>query len=245
LKNPDIKIFNSPEKLVQALCDSFIQMISKTGQSNTLHVALSGGSTPRVFFEHLAHVGNNVPWQNVHFYWCDERCVPPDHPDSNFGMTKKYLLDKIDISDQNLHRIHGEKDPTVEAERYSHHLLESITKQEKNYPVFEWIILGLGEDGHTASIFPGQEKIIRSTKICAVAEHPQTGQKRITLTLPVINLADRITFLVSGKSKANIVAEILNNKKINMIYPAAMVQSKQNPIEWYLDKEAATLLKSD
>ena len=242
MKNPDIKIFNSPEKLVKFLCDSFIQMISKTGQRNNLHVALSGGSTPRLFFEQLAQNGKDVSWQKVHFYWGDERCVPPTNPDSNFGLTKKYLLDKIDISDQNLHRIYGEKDPTAEAERYSLHLLESIAKQENNYPVFDWIILGLGEDGHTASIFPGQEKIIRSTKICAVAEHPQTSQKRITMTLPAINQADRITFLVNGTKKAEIVAKILLDKNSKNIYPAAMIQSHKKAVEWYLDKNAASLL---
>jgi len=244
MKSPDIKIFDSPEKLVQALSDSFMQMISKTGDSN-LHMALSGGSTPRLFFEKLAKMGNEKFWKNVHFYWGDERCVSPDHPDSNFGMTKKYLFDKINIPSRNLHRIEGENDSIKEAERYGRHIFQSISKQVKNFPVFDWIILGLGEDGHTASIFPGDLPVIQSTKICAVALHPVNGQKRITLTLPVINHARRISFLVTGRNKADMTAKILTDKNSRSVYPAAMVRSKQNPVEWYLDKEAAALLKSD
>ena len=236
---PDIKIFDSVEILVQTLSDSFIKMISES-EPNDVHVALSGGSTPRLFFQQLAEDGKNASWQKVQFYWGDERCVPPDHPDSNFGMTKMYLFSKIDIPDQNLHRIRGETDPVIEAERYSRHLLQSITKYENSYPVFDWIILGLGEDGHTASIFPKDEKVIQSAKICEVAEHPQTGQQRITLTLPVINSADRISFLVTGTGKSKIIKEILSTTDTEKIYPAAMIQSNKNAVEWYMDKDAAS-----
>jgi 6-phosphogluconolactonase len=238
---PDIKIFDSAESLVQALSESFIQMISESGQEN-VHVALSGGSTPRLFFKQLAQDGKNASWQNVHFYWGDERCVPENHPESNFGMTKKYFFDRIDIPDQNLHRIKGEEYPTEEAERYGRQLIQSISRHENNYPVFDWVILGLGEDGHTASIFPRDETVIHSKKICEVAEHPQTSQKRITLTLPVINSADKISFLVTGVIKSNIIKEIFNSTDSKSIYPATMVQSNNNPVEWYLDKTAASKL---
>lgn len=202
-------------------------------------MALSGGGTPGLFFKRLAKNGNQFSWQNVHFYWGDERCVPPEHSDSNFGISKRYLFDKINIYSNNIHRIYGENNPISEAERYGEHISHCIPGHENHYPIFDWIILGLGEDGHTASIFPGDISVIQSAKICTVASHPQTGQKRVTLTLPVINRAERITFLASGRNKAGIIAEILNNKYSKMIYPAAMVQSKKKSIEWYLDKEAA------
>jgi 6-phosphogluconolactonase len=211
-------------------------------QKKILEVALSGGNTPILFFDKLGKTGSKISWQNIHFYWVDERCVPPDHNESNFGMVKKYLFDKIDIPAWNLHRIHGENDPISETEHYGKHIRQCISRHEGIYPIFDWILLGLGEDGHTASIFPGDLPVIQSTEICTVAAHPQTGQKRITLTLPAINLADRITFLVSGQQKAKIVAEILNNEDSKMTYPPAMIQSKKNAVEWYLDKEAATLL---
>ncbi|MEJ2544157.1 MAG: 6-phosphogluconolactonase [Calditrichaceae bacterium] len=197
---------------------------------------------PRLFFKQLAQDGKNASWQNVHFYWGDERCVPENHPESNFGMTKKYFFDRIDIPDQNLHRIKGEEYPTEEAERYGRQLIQSISRHENNYPVFDWVILGLGEDGHTASIFPRDETVIHSKKICEVAEHPQTSQKRITLTLPVINSADKISFLVTGVIKSNIIKEIFNSTDSKSIYPATMVQSNNNPVEWYLDKTAASKL---
>lgn len=243
MKEPKILIFESSNKLVQGLSNTFIKMIHKTDQQKkALHVALSGGSTPRLFFEQLAKIKNKVSWHNVHFYWGDERCVPPDHSESNFGLAKKSLFDMIDIPSQNLRRIHGEDDPNTEAKRYGNLIRQYIQKKDNIFPIFDWIILGLGEDGHTASIFPGNIPIIQSKEICAVASHPQSGQKRITLTLPVINMAERITFLVSGANKAKIVAEILKNKDSKTTYPAAMVQSTIKTVEWYLDKEAAVLI---
>jgi 6-phosphogluconolactonase len=243
MKKPKIHIFESSDKLVQVLSNSFIEMIHKTNQQEkALHIALSGGSTPRLFFKQLAKIGNKISWHNVQFYWGDERCVPPDHSDSNFGLAKKSLFDKIDISSSNLHRIRGENDPDMETKRYENQIRKCISKSDDTFPVFDWILLGLGEDGHTASIFPGNIPVIQSKEICAVTSHPQSSQKRITLTLPVINLAERITFLVSGANKAKIVADILNNNSSKTTYPAAMVQSQKNPVEWYLDKEAAALI---
>jgi 6-phosphogluconolactonase len=243
LKKPELKIYNSADRLIEALNYSFIEMIHKVNRTKqNIHIALSGGNTPQLFFKRLAKSGNQLSWQNVHFYWGDERCVPPEHPDSNFGTSKKHLFDKIKIYSNNLHRIYGENDPNSEAERYGEHILHCIQRHENNYPIFDWIILGLGEDGHTASIFPGDIPVIQSTKICTVASHPQTDQKRVTLTLPVINRAERITFLVSGHNKAGIIAEILNNNNSKMIYPAAMVESNKKPVEWYLDKEAVAML---
>ena len=243
MKKSKLQIFNSADNMVEALSNSFFELIRKTDlQKKTIHIALSGGSTPRLFFKQLANIGKKISWHNGHFYWGDERCVHPDHPDSNFGMTKKYLFDKIDIPPRNLHRIQGEDDPSSEAERYGRHIRQCISENENGFSVFDWILLGLGEDGHTASIFPGDFPVIQSKKICRVASHPQSGQKRITLTLPVINLANRITFLITGQKKSKIVAEILNNKDSEITYPAGMVQSKKNAVEWYLDKEAAALL---
>ena len=243
MNKPEILVYESPNQLTEALCSSFIKMIYKTDrQKKILHIALSGGNTPRLFFDQLAKIGNKISWHNVHFYWSDERCVPVDHEESNFGMTRKSLFDKIDIPSRNIHRIQGESDPTLEALRYGKHIRQCISRYEDIFPVFDWILLGLGEDGHTASIFPGDIPVIQSNEICAVASHPQTGQKRITLTLPMINIAEKITFLVSGKKKAEILAKVLNDENNALTIPAAMIQSKKNAVEWYLDKEAAFFL---
>ena len=145
-----------------------------------------------------------VDWSFVHFFWGDERCVPPDDPESNFGMVNSGFLSKIDIPAINIHRIRGEEDPSTEAVRYSSEIV-NYTRTTCGLPVFDQIILGMGEDGHTVSIFPSNSEMLYSEKICEVATHPLSGQKRITITGKVINNSDVVTFLVTGHSKADVV----------------------------------------
>ena len=133
-----------------------------------------------------------VSWERVHFFWVDERCVPPEDPESNFGVAKSLLLDKIKIPSKNIHRIMGEMDPSEEAIRYSAEIAGS-TVTKGRLPAFDLIILGLGEDGHTASIFRGNNKLFFSEKICETTVHPVSHQKRITITGAVINNADNIS----------------------------------------------------
>lgn len=234
-----IEIFDSTEELIQDVAANFTKASEEATRMNkNYNIALSGGNTPKQLFKYLGKIGKEMDWAHVHFFWGDERCVPNDDVESNYGQAKTFLFDKIIIPEQNIHRIIGENEPEEEAKRYANEINRWIKTSKDNYPVFDWIILGLGEDGHTASIFPGQENIIQSKEICAVAEHPQSGQKRITLTLPVIDRAKKITFLVTGSNKAQVVAEIMNNKPESKNYPAAMVQTERITIEWYLDKES-------
>ena len=240
IQNKEILIFDSPVQLSEALADAFIMTIQTSAKRiQSFNVALSGGSTPRLFFTRLREKAQSVSWQNVHFFWVDERCVPSDDNESNYGLTKNLLLKHIDIPSQNLNRIWGENDPETEAERYAELLRQIIRKRDTKIPVFDWILLGIGEDGHTASIFPGDLPVIHSNAICTVAIHPVTRQKRITLTLPVINHAERISFLVSGQNKSVMVRKILYDETAQSKYPAAMVQSGKTSVEWYLDKDAA------
>lgn len=154
----------------------------------------------------------------------DERCVPPDDEESNYGMTKKYLLNKINIPLINVHRIFGEKDPAEEAKRYSE-IVKLNLEVKNSLPELDLILLGVGEDGHTASIFPDQMELLNSNEIYAAAKHPGSGQARITLTGKIINNADRIYFLVAGKSKAEVVNKILNRKGDYLKYPAAHIEN--------------------
>jgi 6-phosphogluconolactonase len=237
-----IKISESQNELAAELAGELSEMINKAAfRKKPLTIALSGGSTPHLLFSELGdHYSEKTEWGYVHFFWGDERCVAPDDPDSNFGMTRSAFLDKINIPASNIHRIKGESIPEQEAVRYSREI-KKITRSGNNLPVFDLIILGLGNDGHTASIFPKNRELLFSDKICEVAVHPVTGQKRVTLTGPVINNAENIIFLVTGSAKAEVVADIIE-KPGEVSYPAASVEPAHGILKWYLDLDAASML---
>jgi 6-phosphogluconolactonase len=237
-----IKISESQSELATELAGEIAEMIGRAAfRKAPLTIALSGGSTPRLLFSVLGDkYPGNTDWKYVHFFWGDERCVPPDDADSNYGMTKKTLLDKIKIPGSNIHRIKGEAPPDREAVRYSAEI-KKITRTLNDLPIFDLIILGLGDDGHTASIFPGNRGLLFSEKICEVASHPLSGQQRVTITGPVINNADNIIFLVTGSGKAKIVADIIE-KPGAVSYPAASIEPVHGTLKWYLDIDAASML---
>ncbi len=239
-----IVVHKNKKELAFAVANTFLQKaIDAANDQRNFYVALSGGSTPKALFKQLAdaQVANAIPWANVHFFWGDERCVPPDHPESNFGMTQTELLNFIDMPAENIHRIRGEAPPAFEARRYAAHLRRILPVNVHRKPVFDWLFLGMGNDGHTASLFPGTDFWRLRNKICAVAEHPLSGQKRISLTLPVINAARSVTFLVTGTAKAQILADIINKTGHYRKYPAAKVQPLSGNITWQIDAAAAQL----
>lgn len=234
------KLFKTPTETAQAFGDYLIQTIEKS--EDIFHCALSGGSTPKLLFDYLAEkYPDNELWKRVHFYWGDERCVPPGHEESNYKMTKEHLLDKINIPDENIHRVLGENDPLTEANRYSHELQTFIPLEDEK-PVFDLIILGMGTDGHTASIFPHQKELLHSEKICDVAKHPDTGQYRVTLTGNVINLAREVVFLVTGENKKEKIHEIFNKTGDWKTYPASHIQPKRGILKWFMDGDAGTYI---
>ena len=238
-----IYIFQTAEKLALAVADDFAAEVQEAAnRGHALTIVLSGGSTPKRLFALLYQppFSGKIDWRWVHLFWSDERCVPPDHPGSNFGMTRKVLLAQVDIPPENIHRIRGEAKPTVETERYSQEILKFVPAGADGIPRFDRIFLGMGSDGHTASLFPGSPALRVNDKICTVATHPQSGQKRITLTLPVINRAARVTFLIAGKNKHRVVQAILSQNEIASQYPAAMVAPQDGRLEWYLDRGATS-----
>jgi 6-phosphogluconolactonase len=241
--NKSINIFPSPYELAEKFAEEFISMIIESAKKKKpFSVALSGGSTPELLFSMLGdRFSNSVPWQYVHFFWGDERCLPPDNPESNYGMTRRILLEKIDIPSSNIHRIQGEDDPENEASRYSEEISDYTGKRD-GLPIFDLIMLGLGEDGHTASIFPGHKELFNSDKICEVVVHPVTLQKRITLTGRVINNADSVTFLVTGIKKADIVDKIINKSPSALNFPAFYIVPVYGMLSWFIDGDAARLL---
>jgi len=243
--NQDIKIFSTAESAAESLAHFFYKMSDEYYRSNKiLYAALSGGNTPKIFFNKLVErYKEKIKWNYIRFFWVDERCVPPTDHESNYGMTKQYLLDKIQIPAENIYRIMGENDPSKEAERYSSVIKYTILARN-NLPSFDLIILGMGDDGHTASIFPDQLHLIRSEKICELAVNPVTSQGRITLTGKVINNSSLIIFFVTGENKSKVLAEILNFSNSSSSFPAAYIKPVNGKLSWYLDKDAAVNLQS-
>jgi 6-phosphogluconolactonase len=241
---PEINIRPDKEALSDCLAGEILDRIRdsrKTGRE--FHLALSGGSTPRLLFERLCILAPEPSaWMNVSIYWVDERCVPPDHPESNYGMTYHAWLGRIGLPGNQIHRIRGEEMPEQEVLRYAG-LIGDRVPRLGGLPVFDLVLLGLGVDGHTASIFPGNLDLISSDHYCAHAVHPQSGQSRITLTGRVISNARRITFLVSGADKSRVIRDILEEEGSSADYPAACIHPFHGSLGWYLDGAAARNLR--
>lgn len=237
--NRSLKIFPTPEELVHSFADDLVNFIKEAIENqHIVTIALSGGSTPKLLYTLLADKYScSVDWQKVHFFWGDERCVPPDDIESNYGTAYRLFLSKINIPAANIHRIRGEDDPEMEAARYSTELINNVSTRD-GLPAFNLIILGVGDDGHTASIFPGNLRLMDSEKVCEAAIHPVSGQKRVTITGRVINNADWITFLVTGLNKSNIVEDILGQHEIAVNYPASHIVPVHGNVSWILDKRA-------
>lgn len=227
----NIIINNSISDLNKNVTTYLLQLLEK---KNRISICLSGGSTPKALFDFWSDTfKNDIPWKNISFYWGDERCVPPEDDMSNYGMTKKHLFDKIDVPPENIFRIYGENDPANEAKRYGKIIPDK----------FDLIMLGMGDDGHTASIFPNQIKMWDSPDNCIVATHPETGMKRISITGKIIDKAENVAFLITGAGKAQKVKEILQNRdRYISLYPAAKVMPQSGNLYWFLDKESGSLL---
>ncbi len=242
----EIHVHEDKHALAKKVAEDFLNAVNEAGQQNRrFSVALSGGSTPKVLFQVLAEAPfkNQVKWHKVQLFWGDERSVTPDHEDSNFGMTKFILLDKVDIPEQNIHRIHGEASAEYEANRYTEVIQQGLPASATGFPQIDWVLLGMGDDGHTASLFPNAPTLDYQQYLCTAAVHPVTNQIRISFTLPLINSAKRISFLVTGSGKAKMVKRVLEDGETGKHIPASLVSPTSGILEWHLDKKAASLIR--
>ncbi len=237
-----IQVFPSKSELAQTVAENVVASISKAIETyGSCALAVAGGSTPRDVYARLATpaLRDQVQWEKVHLFWGDERTVAPDHPESNYGMVKHALLDHISIPEQNIHRICGEMEPAAAAAQYQ----EVVRKLVKGRPaVFDLILLGLGADGHTASLFPETEVLNEVEREVAAVFVPKLSTWRITLTLPVLNNAREVVFLVAGSAKAKIIKEIMADPRVQERFPATQVRPQNGTICWMLDAEAAALI---
>ncbi|MGD2147138.1 MAG: 6-phosphogluconolactonase [Anaerolineae bacterium] len=202
-------------------------------------VALSGGSTPEPIYERLAskRFGSRVDWPRVHVLWGDERSVPPEHPDSNYRMASEALLDHVPIPRENVHRIRGELEPQEAATLYRRELARVLGEGGR----IDLVVLGLGTDGHTASLFPGSTALEEHDLDVVAVYVERLGVWRVTLTLPAINAARQAVFLVAGAGKAEVLARVRSGEAL----PAGLVRPRDGKLTWLVDRDAAAGLGKD
>ena len=231
-----IEILPDVEALSLRAADLFEQLASTAlAQRNLFTVCLSGGSTPKLLYSKLAQ--RNLSWDQIHLFWGDERCVPPDSADSNFRMVKEALLDSISIPEQNVHRMHGEMaDHEQAAIRYETELRDFF--DTSNFPRFDLVHLGLGEDGHTASLFPGSPALREQRRWVLETQGAASPYlSRLTLTLPVLNAAAHICFLVAGAPKAGPFKRVFEERDRSL--PAALIEPQDGDLLFLADHAAA------
>ena len=228
-------ILPDPAALAAAAAEEFTRAASESW--GPFRVALSGGSTPKALYALLAADKVRVPWERVHVFWGDERCVPPDHADSNYRMARETLLSHVPVPAEHVHRIEAELPDA--AERYE----ETLLREFDSLPRFDWIFLGLGADGHTASVFPGTTAVAEQKKLVMSVRVEEKKANRITLTLPVLNAAKRVAFVVAGGDKAEAVRAVLDGGA-STSRPASLVAPARGELLWLLDRAAASRLSA-
>lgn len=248
MEQPDyhLEIYDNPQELAWAAASRFASLAEQSiAERGTFTVALSGGSTPKAMFSLLAQspFAASLPWAEIQFFWGDERCVPPDHPDSNFRMTMETLLSKVAASPEKIFRIPAEDDDHHRAaERYATTLQQTFNSET---PQFDLVFLGMGADGHTASLFPGT-KALRATNQTVVANFVEKlNSWRITLTATTITNARNVSFLVAGEDKAATLRDVLEGKYQPEIYPSQLIRPVNGSLLWMLDEAAAGLLSDN
>ena len=207
-------------------------------EGNIFSIVLSGGSSGTRLYGEFAKQSfvDKIPWHIVHLFWADERCVSPENEESNYGTCRGILLDHISIPKENIHRIRGEGDPLKESARYSREIQSHIEFRKGQPNLFDWVFLGVGADGHTASLFSGHDSL-DSSNLCEMVRHPQTGQIRVTMTPFAIRQSNRITYHVIGRGKSDIILKLVSKVDDSKKYPASHLSG-----EWYLDSDAASKL---
>ena len=244
---PEIHIVADTEELSRVAAAKFVRRAKDAVQAKgTFTVALSGGSTPKSLYILLADdaaLRAVVPWDKVHFFWGDERHVPPDHPDSNYRMEHEAMLSKVPVPPTNVHRIKSEHpEASQAADEYDQLLREFFGLAAEQFPQFDLVLLGLGPDGHTASLFPGTAALHEQTRLVVANWVEKFNTDRITLTPPVLNNAACIIFLVGGEDKAETLQAVLQGEKQLERFPAQLISPTHGTLLWLVDRPGTRLL---
>lgn len=230
------KIFSDIDALASTLAREFLDdAVEHLRSQPFVTLALAGGRTPRAIYEQWRFLTPEL-WERVHIYWGDERCVPPEDKASNFKMAEEAFLQPLQIVGSRVHRMRGESDPVAEAARYQEDIVNTITMNAVGVPQFDWILLGVGTDGHTASLFPHSKALRERKALCLATTHPESGQRRLTLTLPILNNAHRIALIATGEEKAGILRTLSVLSSPSATYPASLVMPVHGLLEWWMDE---------
>lgn len=238
----DFKIYPDPAALAEAAAAHFVaQAAQALARQPRFSVALSGGTTPQAAYRRLAmpDFARQLEWPRIHFFWGDERCVPPEHADSDYRMAREALLDHLALPASNIHRMRGELEPQPAALEYEQGLRAFFGEA---LPRFDLVLLGLGEDGHTASLFPGTAALHETGRWAVANWVEKLHSWRLTLTPPVINQAAQVTFIVSGEPKAEILRSVTAGAYQPDVWPAQLVRPTPGPALWLTDEAAASLI---
>ena len=238
-----VEVFPTSESLTQAAAEQVVLLACEAiAARGRFAVALSGGSTPKALFALLASapLAQRVDWPRVHVFWGDERCVPPDDPRSNFRMAHDALLGSVPLPERNIHRIHGEDDPAQAAAAYEQALRDFFARPAEG---FDLVLLGMGDEGHTASLFPGRPTIDEPARWVAADYIEKVAMWRVTLTPVVINRAANITFLIAGAGKADVLHAVLEGPYQPHVLPAQVVHPSAGRLNWFVDASAAAKLR--
>lgn len=243
----EIRTLTTPQELFAAAAEEVVRTANEAvAKRGRFTIALSGGSTPKNLYNLLAtNARTALPWDRMFFFWGDERYVPPNDPDSNYHMADEIMLSKIPVAPGNVFRIRTENpDAAAVAENYEQTLRKFFELQPEQVPIFDLILLGMGPDGHTASLFPGTAALKEKSRLVVANWVEKMKTHRITLTLPVLNAARCVTFLVSGTDKASVLHTVLEENVPGEQYPSKLVKPSDGKLIWLLDRAAASQLTS-
>lgn len=238
-----IRIFKDMEELSRSAADLFVEQASHSmRERGGFLVALNGGSTPTRLFQLLAsEYREKVDWNKIHVFWGDERLVPAEDPESSYGQARNLFLRDVPIPEVNIHRVDGAMQPAEAADAYAN-TLKRYAVHPMEFPRFDLSFLGMGEDGHTASLFPGSALDVTEPVLAVTAQYQNRPARRVTLTPLVFNQARMIVFMATGEKKAHPLAEVLSGRYQPDLYPAQRIEPKNGKVIWLVDEDAASNL---
>lgn len=248
-RGPSRVVLSGREEVAFEAADRIMKIAEGVlGQGRDFRLVLSGGSTPKRLYEVLAGdpFRSLISWDRVHFFWGDERCVALDHPDSNYRMAREAFLEKLSVPKANIHRMHGEaSNPDVAACEYEGEIREHFgLEPDSPPPSFDLVLLGMGADGHTASLFPGTQALMETSRWVVANRVQKLGTFRLTLTPMILNKAAWVIFLVVGSDKAKILADVLEGPFDPERLPSQLIQPTGGRVLWLLDQPASVFLKT-
>jgi 6-phosphogluconolactonase len=243
---PDVKVLPDPNAVAREAAEVWASLSRESiGARGRFNAALSGGSTPRALFTLLASDAyrRQIEWDRTVVFWSDERCVPPDHADSNYRLAHESLLSKVKIPPGNVHRMRGEANPEQAALEYEQLVRREVrAPTSSDVPSFDLLLLGMGADGHTASLFPGTAALHEKQRLVAANVVPKLNARRLTFTPPLINAASNVVFLVAGSEKADALRAVLEGDFKPDVLPAQIVKPANGTVTWLVDRAAAARL---